>query len=360
MYRQPMGEVLNTHRYIIMTMLSCCLGLAASVSAASGTNGNGVGPSDVGIWYCTYYPTNWTDIIGYRTAGTYRPLCSGKPGDYRNHASDDIAVIDYHVEQLAAARIDFVALELSPGGLGGYRKSEAYNYMVQCGRLTCERIHKWNAAHPWKLRYALGVGVHQDCRGSDSWGQAIEKVAKDVYETFYTNASYGGPDTFYHLNGKPLLICYGIRLEHLKSEWGNYTGDKTYGDRFTLRSFTGYAAEGEYGWPLPLHKGTLLHSEVELVQPGFNVHRPNEVEYRKGGAFYRSCWEKVLDNPKPQIVMIQAFNDYLEESAVWITDTGALDATQEKWTGQDGKLHPAMYWEMTKDYINRLRSSPAR
>ncbi len=326
-----------------------------NASAAAGTNGNGVGPSDVGIWYCTYYPAVWTNVIGYTRAGTYLPLCSDKANDFRHYASDDIKVIDFHLQQLAEARIDFVALELSPGGLGGYRKTETYNYMVRCGRKTCERIAVWNKTHPWKIKYALGVGVHEDCRGKDSWGLAIEKVAEDVAKTFFNNPNYGGPDNYYHLNGKPLLICYGLHLPQLIQEWAGYKGEKTYGDQFTLRTFTGYAAAGEYGWPLPLHQGTLLHPEVELVQPGFNVHRPNEIEQRNGGDFYRACWEKVLQNEKPQIVMIQAFNDYLEESSVWTTETSHLAPDQEKWLGHDGQLHPAMYWELTKKYIDRLR-----
>ena len=86
---------------------------------------------------------------------------------------------------------------------------------------------------------------------------------------------------------------------------------------------------------------------------------PTRLEPRKNGDFYRQCWQRVLDNPKPQIVMIQAFNDYLEESAVWITDTSKLDDTQEKWTTSDGKLSPSLYWDLTKEYIAKLRSQPA-
>jgi len=328
-------------------------------SPASGRNGNGPGPSDVGIWYCTYYPSNWSNVIGYTNAMGYLPLCSDKAGDFRHYASDDSKVIDFHLQQIADARIDFLALELSPGGLGGYRKIDILNYMVDCGRRTCERIKTWNDTHPWKIKYALGVGVHDGVRGKDPWGLAIEKVAADVYQNFYLNPKYGGPKNYYHLNGKPLLICYGLRLKNLQEIWQRYAGDKTNGDRFALRTFTGYAQAGEYGWPLTLHQGTILHSEVELVQPGFNVHRPNEVEWRNGGDFYRGCWEKVLKNKKPQIVMIQAFNDYLEESAVWTTDTRKLAADQEKWLGHDGQIHASMYWDMTKDYIGRLRKAAA-
>jgi hypothetical protein len=328
-------------------------------TAASARNPNKAALSDVGTWYCTYYPKAWTNVIGYTNAVTYLPLCSDTANDFRQYSSDDVKVIDFHLKKLAEARIDFIALELSPGGIGGYRKTDAFNYMVDCGRKTCERLKKWNDGHRWKIKYCIGAGVHEDCRGSDPIGLAIEKVAADVYATFYSNPKYGGPDNYYCLNGKPLLICYGLRRNQLQDEWGRYPGEKSNGDRFTLRTFTGYAQAGEYGWPLPLHQGTLLHNEVELVEPGFNVHRPNEVEPRNSGDFYRACWEKVLTNARPQIVMIQAFNDYLEESAVWTTDTQNLCANQEKWTDHDRRPAPSLYWDLTKQYIAKLKTDRA-
>jgi hypothetical protein len=332
----------------------------SSALGESSTNGNHVGPCDVGIWYCTYFGQDWTGVVGYQKAKNYLPLCSSEPGDYRHYASNDTEVIDFHLRHIAEAKIDFLLIELTPGGLGGYRnpgwKGDAY--MVDCARTVCKRIKAWNDAHPWKIKYSLGACAH--LKEGDSWGLAIEKIAKDVYTNFFDNREYGGPENYYQLNGKPLMVNYGLRLTQLKTEWDGYVGDKTYGNRFALRTCTGYAEVGEYGWPLPLHKGTLLNAEVELVETGFNVHRPNELEPRKNGEFYRQCWQTVLDNPKPQIVMIQAFNDYLEESAVWITDTSKLDNTQEKWTTSDGKLGPALYWEMTKEYIARLRAQPVK
>jgi hypothetical protein len=346
------------HRLVLLVaghLAIAALSLSPSPAAERTTNGNHAGPSDVGIWYCTYYAQDWTGVVGYQKAKNYFPLCSDKPGDFRHYASNDTAVIDYHLRQIADAKIDFLLLEVTPGGLGGYRNPDWKGdlYMVDCARAVCRRIKVWNDAHAWKIKYALAVCTH--IRGDDTLGLAIEKIAKDVDTNFVNNPDYGGPDNFYQLNGKPLMICYGIRLSQLNAEWPAYTGDKTYGNRFTLRTCTGYADVGEYGWPLPLHKGTLLDSEVELVEPGFNVHRPGEVEPRNHGDFYRQCWQKVLDNPRPQIVMIQAFNDYLEESAVWTTDTSKLDETQEKWTDKEGKLQPAMYWDMTKEYIAMLR-----
>lgn len=336
------------------------LSLASAGAPKRGSNGNHVGPSDVGIWYCTYFRKDWTAVVGYQLAKYYLPLCSDKPGDFRHYASDDTEVIDYHLKQMADAKIDFLLLELTPGGLGGYRNPGWSDdvYMVDCGRAVCKRIKAWNQRHKWKIRYALGVCTH--LKEDDSWGMAIEKISRDVWHTFYNNPEYGGPANYYQLDGKPLIVNYGMRLSQMKADWEEYKGDRTYGTRFLQRTLTGYAQPGEYGWPLPLHTGTLLHPEVELVEPGFNVHRPNEVEPRQGGEFYRKCWQTVLDNPKPRIVMIQAFNDYLEESAVWITDTTGLEPSQEKWTTIDGALTKTLYWELTKEYIAKLRAMPAK
>jgi hypothetical protein len=54
--------------------------------------------------------------------------------------------------------------------------------------------------------------------------------------------------------------------------------------------------------------------------------------------------------------MIVSFNDYWEKTAVWITDTAKVTDV-EKWSDQDGQLHPSMYWEMTIQSIEALRSA---
>ena len=81
---------------------------------------------------------------------------------------------------------------------------------------------RWNDSHAWKIKYALAVCTH--LKGSDSWGLAIEKIAKDVYASFYNNRDYGGPENYYQLNGKPLMICYGLRLNQLRTRMGRLCG----------------------------------------------------------------------------------------------------------------------------------------
>jgi len=317
--------------------------------------------TDIGIWYCTYYQTKPTDIWDEKYGTTtvkYRPLCSNKPGDFRKYDADDPAVIDFHLEQLADAKIDFILLECTPGGLGGYRP--ATKHIVDKARVVCERIKAWNddPRHAWKIRYAIAAGCHPDVWDNKPGfpvGLCMEDTAQDVSNTFVNNPAFGGAANYYHLNGQPILVFWGYG-DPVSNHWANYKGTKTSGNRFALRTASGCRA-GEYGWNIP-GSGTVLHQEVEVVSPGWGHYARAEPPYvaRRKGDFYRECWKKVLGNPLPRIVMIVAFNDYWENTAVWTADTANL-TDADKWEDAGGKLNPSMYWEMTKDYISQLRKA---
>jgi hypothetical protein len=118
---------------------------------------------------------------------------------------------------------------------------------------------------------------------------------------------------------------------------------------------------GSYGWYI-YQSGTVIHDEVEVVSPGWGHYARETPPYvpRLHGDFYRQCWDTVLANPKPKIVMIVAFNDYLENTAVWTADTTNL-TDADKWCGPDGEPDPGMYWDITVERIKDLRAaSPGR
>ncbi|MHB1355607.1 MAG: glycoside hydrolase family 71/99 protein, partial [Anaerolineae bacterium] len=197
------------------------------------TNGNGAGPTDVGTWYCTYFGEDWNNVGGMSYKPTlYRPLCSNTPGDYRTHKATDVAVIDFHLQQMAEAQIDFILFEVTPGGLGGYRP--AMKPFVDNARVACERIRVWNAEHQWKIKYAIAAGAHLDVYGSDPIGLCMEREAREVYETFFSNPAYGGPDNYYQLDSKPILVYWGNPTQNAQS-WDSYQGDRSFGERFTVR-----------------------------------------------------------------------------------------------------------------------------
>lgn len=327
---------------------------AANVAPEIATNGNHLGPTDVGAWYCTYYGDDWNRVggMGYVPC-MYRPLCSSKPGDFRTYSATDTAVIDFHMEQLAKAKIDFILFELTPGGLGGYRP--AMNAFVDNARVVVERLKLWNDKHDWKIKYAVAAGSHKDVYGDSPIGLCMEKEARDVYETFFLNKHYGGPDNYYQLDGKPLLVYWGD-LHGNQAAWAAYDADKTYGNRFSIR-YAQDVVKGSYGWNI-YATGTVLDDEVEVVSPGWGHFARKVPPYvpRLHGDFYRRCWNTVLKNPKPKIVMIVTFNDYLENTAVWTADTRNL-TDAEKWEDADGDLNPNLYWNITVEKIAALRRS---
>jgi hypothetical protein len=316
------------------------------------TNGNGLGPTDVGTWYCTYFGDDWDNVggMGYKPT-LYRPLCSNTPGDFRMHRTTDIAVIDFHLQQMADAKIDFILFEVTPGGLGGYRLS--MKPFVDNARVACLRIKAWNDTHDWKIKYAIAAGAHRDVYGDTPEGLCMEKEAQEVFETFLYNPDYGGPDNYYQLNDKPLLVYWG-NLKAIPDYQTNYTGDKTFGNRFMMRP-AGDVRSGTYGWNI-YASGTVLDDEVEVVSPGWGHYTRAEPPYvsRRKGDFYQECWNTVLSHSKPAIVMVVTFNDYLENTAVWTADTSNL-TDADKWYGHDGQQHPSMYWDLTVANIRALR-----
>ncbi|MHB9033306.1 MAG: hypothetical protein ACYC6L_09690 [Anaerolineae bacterium] len=316
------------------------------------TNGNGLGATDVGTWYCTYYSQDWDNVGGMRYTPTlYRPLCSDKPGDFRTYDATDPEVIDFHLKVLSDAKIDFILYEVSPGGLGGYRPS--MKPFVDNARVVCTRIKLWNETHEWKIKYAVAAGSHPDVYQGDPPALCMEREAQEVYETFYMNPDYGGPDNYYQLNGNPLLVYWGNARENPRL-WAAYQGEKTFGSRFTMR----YAQDivpGHYGWNI-YASGTALHDEVECVSPGWGHYTRKEPPYvyRRQGDFYQECWDTVLANPLPTIVMVVTFNDYLENTAVWTADTSML-TDADSWVNHNGELQPSLYWDLTVMNIRKLR-----
>lgn len=331
------------------------------------TNGNGFS-TDVGAWYITYNTEKmWQDNFGSGNPIKYRVRCSDKTEDYRIPVSDDPAIVDYHLSLFEEAGIDFMLLDLTNGGLMTKLKYGTGNeWIVDNALFTCKRVCLWNETHSWKIRYAVAVGVYPAIRGfvydADGnllkegcrIGEATEWQAQAVYEKFYQNPELD-KGNYYQLDGKPLLVIHdwGENVLTVPHGWNAYRGDRTYGDRFTVRN--GECGQGgTYGWQTSF--GTQPHPEVEVVCPGWaSAHNGGGKISRENGEYYRRCWEIVAEKP-PRIVMITAFNDYNESCAILPTDTTACDSPQEEqWRNSDGKLEPDLYWNMTKYYIKKLR-----
>lgn len=315
------------------------------------TNGNG-GKTDVGTWFMTYNNHSmWSNNFGSGFAINYRALVA--PDTYDVPESDDPDQIDFWLSMLAEAKVDFIVYDLTNGGL---TEEVPYGWsgnrwIVDNAQLTSRRIAEWNKTHDWKLRYAVAVGTYAALNAGKPDGMSAELQAEGVYHLFYENEEYGG-ENYYQIEGKPLLLLHDWGENDLE-KWENYSGDKTYSERFSVRA--SQAGElGTYGWQTKY--GVVPQEEVELICPGFATAGNEPSIPRENGAYYKRSWETLLANPMPRIVMISAFNDFNEHLAVMpaLSDK-CNDKQEEQWRDETGELNPTMYWDMTVEGIRQIR-----
>lgn len=116
------------------------------------TNGNG-GKTDVGAWYTTYNTNNFWGTNGRfsdpeNPAVGYKALHSDGTYGLPNSGSAD--EIDFQLEKMAEAGIDFIVFDLTNGGLTDkltYGNGTNLAFILNNAKLTCERIAKWNENH---------------------------------------------------------------------------------------------------------------------------------------------------------------------------------------------------------------------
>lgn len=334
------------------------------------TNGNGE-KTDIGTWFMTYNNAKmWSDNFGSGNPIQYRALLSENPEVFGIPDSADISVIDFQLAKMAEIGIDFILYDITNGGLRPEMEYGRGNeWIVDNAILTCKRIAEWNKNHSHKIKYALAVGMYKAILGNKydeqgnlikegmSIGECTEMQAEAVWKLFYENPEFGG-NNYYHLNGKPLLIIHdwGENVLTVPHGWNAYTGNRTYGDRFTVRN--GQNGEpGTYGWQTSAG-GTQVHPEVEVVCPGWSTASGDACIPRKNGTYYRKNWQVILDNPAPRIVMIIAWNDYNESLAIFPADTSQCNnRNEEQWRDENGELDAFLYWKITKECIEKLRQN---
>ncbi|HEY0827413.1 MAG TPA: hypothetical protein VGE40_04925, partial [Bacilli bacterium] len=269
----------------------------------------------------------------------YKPLTLGS---YQQYDSGNTSVIDEQLSTLAVAKVDFLLFD-ETNNL--YVDDE---YIFRRAKTTASRISSWNSnANNRNIKYAIAVGGIQ-------WShdpQTIEFEAGEVWKEF-VNTAEGGTTNYFNLNSKPILVVYCTPTD--RSSWESWTGDKTNTNKFTVRWAHSPSTAGTYGWEV--RNGTLDHDEVMVVMPGWNNNKGATPVSRSNGDYYTlSGWDKVLKkSPKPQIVIINSFNEYAEETAVAVTNTDDLVSPSEKWYDKGGVIDNAMYWNLTKNYINLL------
>ena len=268
-------------------------------------------------------------------------------GAYQTYDSGNTAVIDEHLALLAAAQIDFMILD---------ETNNLYvdnGYIFDRAKAVAERIRIWNSDSSHRtIKYVIAIGGIQFNENP----AILEYEAGEVYSQF-VNTIDGGTDNYFYKDGKPLLINYcNPSVENI---WNAYTGDKTNSDLFTCRWAHTPSEAGTYGWEV--RNGSIADNEVMVVMPGWNNHKGYTPVSRNNGIYYsKDCWDKVISkSPRPEIVVINSFNEYAEDTAIAPTDTSNLSSTSEKWYNENGVIDNYLYWNDTIQYIKQLKGYTA-
>ena len=328
---------------IVLLMTACSSGDDHNTDPSSQTNNNEVSDmkikvepaqSDIGIWYSVWYTYNGDFGNNIQTNIwknwniQYKPLLPD--GTYGYYDSLDEELINYHLEQISEAGIDFLIFDQT-------NNIDAEGGMINKRALkVAECIKAWNDSGKRPIKYCSAIGKIQ----WDKNGKAIEDEAVLLYNR-YLKEDFG--DAYYMLDGKPLLIVYGDGASDMWNKYLKDGGKSKYTDKFTLRWADNQSTPGYYGWAYD--KGTQQDKEVMVVMPGWDNRKGHTPVPRDHGSWYRASWKEVFTaKNKPKIIVINSFNEYAENTGVFtaLTDLYGDDA-------------PDMYWNMTKEYIKLYR-----
>ena len=304
--------------------------------------------SRIGIWYAIWYDTREVNSFWDNDGGPtklpifYKPLL--KDESYGRYSSGDAAMLDYHLEAIADAEIDFIIMDQTndiDNGDGSLNENSL---------LTAQKIKEWNDAGNRPIKYCSSIGAYAELTGDFS---IIESEAKKLWER-YVEAPWGTEEYHEYVDGKPLMVIFPMSQE----QGDAYDGDKTYANKFTIRFAFGHAYEpGYWGWVMP--KGTLVTEDVACIIPSwFKFNHPYEKVYREKGSTYKKNWETLLaSDVVPRFVVINSFNEYAEHTAVYTADTSDFpdDYPIEQWIDGEGNKAPSLYWDMTKAYIQKYK-----
>lgn len=306
--------------------------------------------TQVGAWYSLWYDSlkenSFWDNEGTGQTIYYKPLLPD--GTYGRHDSGDEEIIQFHLDEITKADIDFLIFDQT-------NNIDAANSLGQTwindnSIKTAKAIQAWNEAGKKHVQYCSAIGAF-----ATVWNDynIIESEAKKLWER-YIEQPWGTPEHHVYVNGKPLMVLFTITEE----QWAAWDGDKTYTNRFELRYSVGHAYDpGMWGWVIPF--GATVTEDVCCIIPGWFKHNhPLEKVYRERGAAYRDNWERLLRaDTIPDFIVLNSFNEYAEHTAVFpaITRDFPEGYEIEGWLNEDGEEDPTMYWEMTKKYIAKYR-----
>ncbi|MEX2247683.1 MAG: hypothetical protein WEC75_13480 [Dehalococcoidia bacterium] len=301
----------------------------------------------------------------------YLPITHGEPAIYD---SADPPVIAEHLEQISDAGIDYLLFDLT----NGFGTDGIFGKALE----VCQQIDVFDdAGHD--LRFAIAIGNHQSDPGQ------VEVEAGYVRQMFVDDPVCG--NRYQHWDDEPLLVLFDSW--DTRQAWESPSTPKTNTPEFTILWASGLLPEcasgdcddatyssrdqggcpddppinnfpppanyGEYvGWGTPW--GSVGAGPVMTVMPGWHTttfdpigsgtNFVSRTQYGVPDGFYSQCgWIRVLGaTPRPRMVVIASYNEYIEETAVQPADTSAVVPCQycsESWPDE------YYYWNLTKAFV---------
>ncbi|MBP3392377.1 MAG: hypothetical protein J6L76_06280 [Clostridia bacterium] len=324
--------------------------------------------TQVGAWYSLWYDGTGADSFwetvtndyGQRIPILYKPLLPD--GTFGRYDSSDGDVMQFHLQEIAKAGIDFLIFDQTNDI--DAQNAKGVKWINLNSIKMAKAITEWNKVKGNRqIRYCSAVGTFASV--DKATGQAyasgkkklnvIEEEAEKLYAR-YIKREWGSEKNHVYVDGKPLLVVFTVT----QAEWEAYakSHDTPYADKFTLRFAVGHAYDpGLWGWVIPKAQVT---EDVVTINPGwFKDPHPLEKVYRKRGETYKTQWETILSsNITPNFIVINSINEYAEQTAIWPADTSDFPANHpiERWLNKDGQEDPYLYWNMTKTYIQKYRN----
>ena len=303
------------------------------------------GAADIGIWYSTWYAYTEPGSENNR----YDTWCAWNveftpllpDGTFGYYDSADPEVIRFHLEKLSDAQIDFIIMDQTNN------IDVDSGYINERSLAVAEQIKAYNDTGARPVRYCSAVGGIQWSHDAKTIEDEAEKLWKRYCET-----EFGGSGYHYYLDGKPLMIVYGDGAE---KAWSEYEGEKTYGEKFTIRWADNGSTPGYFGWAYS--KGAVWNGNVTVVMPGWHNRAGHKPVDRKYGKTYKTFWNTLLEAEySPEIIIINSFNEYAERTAVFPALSDDNTAPGDKWyKDRNGTEDPYMFWDMTVSYIKQFK-----
>jgi hypothetical protein len=142
-------------------------------------------------------------------------------GTYRWFDTADVEAIDDTIDSLQEALIDYVLIDLT--------NAIQVPFILKRARAFLKRLADRRASKTAVLQFAFGLGWF--------WSNdpaTFEQQAQLAWDWFYNNATYGAPSSSVKGDqAKPLLVQYGTATG--KVAWLNYTGNRTYSEKFDIK-----------------------------------------------------------------------------------------------------------------------------